>query len=100
MSPVSAFRQNFARLPRLVRNRYVLTVLAFAVYITFFDHYSLVDRARLNQTLRDLQAEKAQYTKTIEDSKQLRETIEADEVKFAREQYFLKHANEDVYVFE
>ncbi len=95
-----AFRQNASRLPRTLRNPYVLALLAFAIYITFFDHYSIINRWRLNQTLAELEAEKAAYAKTIEESEALRETIKADEVKFAREHYFMKHVDEDVFIVE
>ena len=96
----SALRQSLSRLPSFLRNRYAVALLAFGVYILFFDHYSIVNRLRLNQTLRDLEEQQAQYVKVIEDSKQLKETIKADEVKFAREQYYLKHADEDVFIVE
>ena len=96
----SDVRALFARLPAPLRNKYVLTFAVFAVYISFFDHYSLYKQHQLRETLRGLEAEKIQYTKTIEESEQLRRTIEADEEKFARERYFMKHADEDVYVIE
>ena len=100
-SGVSAFRQNPLRaLPSLLRNRYALATLVFVIYIVFFDHYSIVNRISLSQTLRDLEAEKAQYVKIIEESEHLQQTIKADEVKFAREHYYLKHADEDVFIIE
>ena len=97
---VSDLKALSGRLPAPLRNKYVLTFAVFAVYISFFDHYSLYKQHRLRETLRGLEAEKIQYTKTIEESEALRRTIEADEEKFARERYYMKHADEDVYVIE
>ena len=96
----SDLRARYARLPRLARNKYALVLAGFVVYIAFFDHYSLYKQWELRQTLRGLEAEKVQYVRTIEESEELRRTIQADEERFARERYFMKRANEDVYVFE
>lgn len=97
---VSDVRALFGRLPSPLRSKYVLTFVVFVVYISFFDHYSLYKQWQLRQTLRGLEAEKIHYTQTIEDARELRRVIEADEEKFARERYFMKHADEDVYVVE
>ena len=97
---VSDVKALFRRLPAPLRSKYVLTFAVFAVYISFFDHYSLYKQWQLRQTLRGLEAEKVQYTQTIEESEALRRDIQADEEKFARERYFMKHADEDVYVIE
>lgn len=86
--------------PKLLRNKYVLTFVAFAVYITFVDHYSLVKQYELTQTLKGLEREKVQYARTIEESEQLQQTIKADEERFARERYYMKRANEDVYIVD
>ena len=97
---VSDLRDLYGRLPSLLRNKYVLTLAAFVVYVSFFDHYSLYKQWELRRTLRGLQAEKVEYARTIEESEELRRTIQADEERFARERYFMKRANEDVYVFD
>ena len=97
---VSDLRDLYGRLPRLARNKYALVLAGFVVYVSFFDHYSLYKQWELRETLRGLEAEKAQYVRTIEESEELRRTIEADEERFARERYFMKRPNEDVYVFE
>jgi len=87
-------------LPKYLRNRYALTLLGFFVYIAFFDHYSLIKQHQLQQTLEQLQDEKAFYARTIEESREMRKTIQADEEKFARERYLMKRPNQDVYIVE
>ena len=93
-------RSVFSSLPSLLRNKYVLTFLVFAVYITFFDHYSLLKQHELGQTLAGLEREKVQYARTIEEAQTLQQTIEADEERFARERYYMKRPDEDVYIVE
>ena len=89
-----------ARFAHLLRNKYVLTFAVFAVYITFFDHYSLLKRAELSRTLDGLEREMTQYATTIEEAEELQATISADEQRFARERYYMKRADEDVYIVE
>lgn len=89
-----------SRLLPLLRNKYVLTFAVFAIYLTFFDHYSLLKRAELSDTLAGLEREKIQYAQAIEDAEELQATITADEERFARERYYMKRADEDVYIVE
>lgn len=87
-------------LPTYLRNKYALTLLGFIVYIAFFDHYSLIKQHQLQQTLEQLQDEKAFYARTIKESREMRKTIHADEEKFARERYLMKRPNQDVFIVE
>ncbi len=87
-------------LPNFLRNKYALTLLGFLVYIAFFDHYSLIKQHQLQQTLHQLQDEKAFYVRTIDESREMRRTIQADEEKFARERYLMKRPNQDVFIVE
>jgi len=87
-------------LPSFLRNKYALTLVGFVVYIAFFDHYSLIKQHQLQQTLQQLQNEKALYARTIEESKEMRVTIQADEEKFARERYLMKRPDQDVFILE
>ena len=89
-----------SRLVPLLRNKYVLTFAVFAVYLTFFDHYSLLKRAELSATLDGLEREKVQYARAIEEAEALQATISADEERFARERYYMKRPDEDVYIVE
>ena len=88
----------WGRVPGILKNRYAITFACFMVYLTFFDHYSLIKRHQLDETLRDLQEEKAQYAAAIEEAQTLEATIKADGERFARERYYMKRADEDVYI--
>ena len=97
-SPTSA--PLWRRAVRAAGNKYLLTFAVFAVYISFFDHYSLLKRHHLNETLAELERDKLQYERVIEEAENLQRTISADEERFARERYYMRRADEDVFVVE
>ena len=84
-----------------LKNKYVITLVVFMVWISFFSQYNLTDRAKLARNYKDLQREKEYYLDQIErDSARLHElTTDNDNLeKFAREQYYMKKTKEDVFV--
>ena len=86
---------------RSLRNKYLIAVLVFLIWLLVFDRNSLIDRVRYIRTLSDLEDEKQYYIERIdEDSRRLNElkTDNDNLEKFAREQYFMKKENEDVFV--
>ena len=86
---------------RLVRNKYLIALTVFFVWLLVFDHNSLIDRVKYMKTLNGLEAERQFYNKRIEvDTKRLKElkTDKENLEKFAREQYYMKKENEDVFV--
>jgi cell division protein DivIC len=86
---------------RSLRNKYLIAVLVFLIWLLVFDRNSLIDRVRYIRTLSDLEDEKQYYIERIdEDSRRLNElkTDKDNLEKFAREQYFMKKENEDVFV--
>ena len=88
-------------LVRSLRNKYLIAVVVFFVWLLVFDRNSLVDRVRYIRTLNDLEQEKEYYIERIdEDSRRLDELKTNDDnlEKFAREQYFMKKDDEDVFV--
>lgn len=84
-----------------LKNKYVITLVAFTVWISFFSQYNLTDRMQLSRNYKDLQREKEYYLDQIQrDSARLHElTTDKDNLeKFAREQYYMKKPNEDIFV--
>jgi cell division protein DivIC len=84
-----------------LRNKYLLAVLVFLVWLLIFDQNSLIDRIRYLNALHNMEHEKQYYLERIEeDSRRLNElkTDRDNLEKFAREQYFMKKENEDVFV--
>jgi cell division protein DivIC len=88
-------------LMRSLRNKYLMAVLVFLVWLLVFDQNSLIDRVKYLRTRHNLEAEKQYYLERIdEDSRRLNElkTDRDNLEKFAREQYLMKKENEDVFV--
>ena len=86
---------------RSLRNKYLIAVLVFLVWLLVFDRNSLVDRVRYIRIRQDMEDEKQYYIEKIEkDSRRLNElkTDRDNLEKFAREQYLMKRENEDVFV--
>ncbi len=94
--------EHLKKLAKIFRNKYVAATLLFVVWIAFFDQTSLIYDIHLTQKEKQMKAQKIYYEKqTLAATEQLKElqTNPANLEKFAREQYFMKKANEDVYVF-
>ncbi|MDA3833819.1 MAG: septum formation initiator family protein [Spirochaetales bacterium] len=84
-----------------MKNKLVLTLAGFIIYISFFSQYSLIDQRKLSRSLKELKQEKEYYIDQIHrDSARLHQLTTDNEnlEKFAREQYYMKKAEEDVYV--
>jgi len=84
------------------KNIFILILVVFAVWMLFFDANSWLIHHELNTEIEDLENEKEYYKKEItKDNKDLKKinTKEGLE-KFAREEYYMKRDNEDIYIIE
>jgi hypothetical protein len=87
---------------RIFRNKYILTLVVFVVWLLVFDRNNLIDRGKYLRALDEMESEKIYYLEKIRhDSARLYELkTDADNLeKFAREQYLMKKENEEVFVF-
>jgi cell division protein DivIC len=85
----------------ILRNKYILTISVFAIWMLFFDQYNLVDRIKMTSEIRKLEADREYYQEEIQkDSTRLNEltTNKENLEKYAREQFLMKKPNEDVFV--
>jgi len=89
------------RLFSLVWNKYFLGLIVFGVWIIFFDQHNLIDRHETLKHLNQLKQDTVFYGQKIREERdkinQLK-TSPANLEKFAREQYLMKAADEDVFV--
>ncbi len=89
-------------LSKLIKNKYILTVSAFAVWMLFFDNRDVITtHIRQRSELHRLQVSKAWFEQEIRSTQteldQLRSNSNILE-KYAREKYRMKKDNEDVFV--
>lgn len=82
-------------------NKYVITVALFAVWIIFIDSNSLLVINDLSQEIskykRQLNYYKSEYQKNDAYYKKLMNN-KAEKEKFARENYFMKRKNEEIFI--
>ncbi len=93
--------EHLKKLVSIFRNKYLTATLLFIIWISFFDQTSIIYDVHLTKKEKQLKAQKIYYEKqTQAATEQLKElqTDPANLEKFAREKYFMKKANEDVYV--
>lgn len=91
----------FDKIPSFLKNFYVLSSLLFLTWMVIFDSNDFISQFRLSAQQRDLEEAKSFYQEKIIDVKEDREALlNNDELleKIAREKYFMKKPNEDVFV--
>ena len=85
------------------RNKYKITLGTFLLIIGVLDENSLIQRASHRAEIHELKSEIERYRKQFEDDSRLLKEISTNQEaleKVAREKYFMKKDNEDIYVFE
>ena len=93
----------WSQLLPVVSNKYVLSLLLFFLWIAFFDSNRLSHLTARMKDLHELEAQKAYYEQKIgEDRRKLLELQSSPEnlEKFAREQFYMKRPNEDIFIIE
>ncbi|MGA1543958.1 MAG: FtsB family cell division protein [Saprospiraceae bacterium] len=85
-------------IPRFVKNKYFITTLCFAVWMLFFDKHDVFTQWKLSNTVSELKDKKLDYLKKIEETKLQKDFLENNLEKVARERYFLKKSNEEVFI--
>lgn len=89
------------KIPPVLRNKYILTLVIFFIWILLLDSNNLISRYKEMKNLRKLKADKEYYTKRIEEDKRKLQELRTDNrnlEKFAREQYKMKKPDEDLYI--
>jgi len=67
----------------------------------FFDQESFIDQIRLSSTLNNLENQKTYYEDEIVNTREAINILENDTAhleKYAREKYYMKKDNEDIFV--
>jgi len=96
-----ALKKRIRKLPPYVRNIYFVLGCSFLVWMLFLDDNNLINQYRKHRELSALLEKKAFYqqqiSKTQKEYYELTTNPETQE-KFAREHYWMKRDNEDVFV--
>ncbi len=86
---------------KYINNKYFYTGLLFLIWWIFFDQESLIVQYNLKSVKDGLNDQKQYYLEEIKTDQEAINTLQNDTVlleKYAREKYYMKKDNEDVYV--
>ncbi|HKK66974.1 MAG TPA: septum formation initiator family protein [Bacteroidales bacterium] len=98
---METFKSIWAFIAPVVKNKYILSVLIFILWIGVFDSYNLIDRIQDVNQLRELQKERDYFKEEIQNYRtQIRQLESSPQMleKFAREQHLMKAKDEDVFI--
>ena len=86
---------------KFVGSTYLIIVMVAGSWMVFFDRYNLISQYKMRQQIAKLAQDKAFYEKATREidyaEEQLHRDPEALE-RYAREKYFMKKSDEDVFV--
>jgi cell division protein DivIC len=97
---LNPFKPLMKQLPQGLQNRAFLVGLLFLLWMLFFDKASIITQYRLTRTLRRLQSDKVFYQNKLREVELQRLDMQNNSEKFARERYYMKANDEDVFIIE
>ena len=89
------------RILKLVKNKYFITATLFVLWVLFFDRNNFIDRLKKLSEVTQLEKDEIYYQEWIENDKNKMNDLRTSKdnlEKFAREEYYMKADNEDVFV--
>ncbi|WP_396179204.1 septum formation initiator family protein [Flavobacterium sp.] len=87
---------------KFLSNKYVIVLVFFIVWMFFLDTYSYLEHRFLDKEIDELQTNKEYYQNEINKDKNSIRTLKNQHQieKYAREKYYMKKDNEDIYIIE
>ena len=85
----------------ILTNRYLLTTIAFMVWMTIFDRNNLFNQWELYSDMQKLDKERLYFIEEIKADRQTATELKTNLrnlEKFAREKYLMKKDNEDIFL--
>lgn len=95
--------EKYNNLPWYIKNIYFAIGLFFVVWMLFFDSNNAFKQIKLSRKLSNLEGQKNYFKHEIEEVDRVKEELfstTAKKEKFAREKYFMKKDNEDIFIVE
>ena len=92
-----------SHIPSWLKSKYLITGLAFIVWMLFFDRDDVPLQWKRRQELKQLQQSENKMNDQIAETQkelELLKTSPATLEKYAREKYMMKRENEDLYIIE
>ncbi|MFY7840096.1 MAG: FtsB family cell division protein [Lacibacter sp.] len=90
-------------IPSVLKSKYVLTIIGFAVWMLFVDRNDFLTQVNRYRKLTELRSSNAYFNQKIEAAKTELESRKNDPAAYerlAREKYYMKKDNEDIFLFD
>jgi len=97
------YQKTGKKIGKKLLNKYLIVFLIFTVLVTFFDEHSLIHRWQTYRRIVRMEKELKYYQDEIEINRQKRNELQSSNEnleKFAREHYFMKKENEDIFIIK
>lgn len=91
----------FSKVFQVIKNKYFLTLTAFAILLLFVDHNDIFVQLDRKRQLNDLLVSKQFYENEILKTKKQLAELQNNPIaleKYAREKFFMKKSNEDLFI--
>jgi cell division protein FtsB len=91
-----------SKIPNWLKNKYAITIAIFLVFLLFFDQNNIITQYTYRSQLNKLKTEKEYFNQEIEKTTRELNELTKNPVsleKFAREKYYMKKENEEIFVF-
>jgi len=98
MASNNLFKPFLDLLPPQLRNKYFFILAIFFAILIFVDKHDLISQFRLQRTVNKLEQDKRFYKQKIEEAEANRAAFDENKERYAREQYRMKRADEDVFI--
>lgn len=88
---------------QILKNKYFLAIVVFVVWVSFFDRNDLFTQYDRKKELKRLKTSSDFYEKEIASTKKDLSNLNNDQAlleKLAREKFFLKRSNEEIFVID
>ena len=89
------------RIPSWLKNKFFISIVAFIAWMLFFDKNDYITQSYRTKELEKLQKSRQYYTHQISSEKRQLEHLKSNPAtleKYAREKYFMKRDNEELFL--
>lgn len=89
-------------LAKKMKLKYIIALVLFIIWMLFFDSHSYLEHKELNKEIEKLENNKAYYQGEIKhDNEKIKSYQNIEQIeKFAREKYYMKKDNEEIFIIE
>ena len=91
----------YQKLPEPFRNKYLITIIVFLIWIFFIDTFDIITQIKMNNEFKNLKQQQEFYKNEIEkDSTKIYNfnNNPQEQERFARERFLMKKDNEDLFI--